>query len=164
VLIESLLHVEDPRLEVWIAGSDKLDPHYAAELRELVVRRGLSSRVRFLGPVPYREILRYYRERSRSRSRRLKFGRPMVERCSRRHRSWRPTSCSARSRGHRALYFRPTTPSRFARAADSLARRRSEEGPRRARPRARRVHLEAVGERPVASDEVLAEEGRGRAA
>jgi len=61
VLVESLLHVGDPRLELWIAGADTLDPEYVGELRRLAERLGVGPRVRLLGPVPYREILSYYR-------------------------------------------------------------------------------------------------------
>jgi glycosyltransferase involved in cell wall biosynthesis len=61
VLIESLRHVSDPDLEVWIAGPDHTDPSYTAELRALAERLGLAERVRFLGAVPYERILGYYR-------------------------------------------------------------------------------------------------------
>lgn len=61
VLIRSLQHVEDPEVEAWIAGSEERDPTYASELRRLAEHLGLASRVRFLGPVPYRKILHYYR-------------------------------------------------------------------------------------------------------
>jgi len=61
VLIESLSHCDAPDLEVWIAGPDDTDPAYASELRALAVRLGVSDRVRFLGPVPYEEILGFYR-------------------------------------------------------------------------------------------------------
>ncbi len=61
VLIESLRYVADPRLEVWIAGSEEIDPPCAAEVRRVVARLGLEDRVRFLGAVSYREILAYYR-------------------------------------------------------------------------------------------------------
>jgi len=60
VLIQSLAYVEDPKLEVWIAGSPT-DPEYARELEQLAERLGLRARVRFLGPVPYEEVIRYYR-------------------------------------------------------------------------------------------------------
>ena len=61
VVVESLLHLGDRKLELWIAGADTLDPGYAAELRRLAERLGLGPRVRLLGPIPYREILSYYR-------------------------------------------------------------------------------------------------------
>jgi glycosyltransferase involved in cell wall biosynthesis len=61
VLVESLRYVSDPRLEVWIAGSEEIDPPCAADVRRVVDRLGLRARVRFLGPVSYREILGYYR-------------------------------------------------------------------------------------------------------
>jgi glycosyltransferase involved in cell wall biosynthesis len=61
VLIESLRHVSDPKLEVWIAGHDSIDPGYVRGLRRIADELQLGSRVRFLGPVPYREIFSYYR-------------------------------------------------------------------------------------------------------
>jgi glycosyltransferase involved in cell wall biosynthesis len=60
VLIRSLQHVADPELEVWIAGSEEIDPSCATELRRLAESLGLASRVRFLGVIPYRSILHYY--------------------------------------------------------------------------------------------------------
>jgi glycosyltransferase involved in cell wall biosynthesis len=61
VLIESLRHVSDPKLEVWIAGPDTINPAYVRRLRALADELRLGPRVRFLGPVPYREIFSYYR-------------------------------------------------------------------------------------------------------
>jgi glycosyltransferase involved in cell wall biosynthesis len=61
VLFEGLLRVENRDLELWIAGGDQLDPEWARHLRRMVDSMGLGSRVRFLGHVPYAEILRYYR-------------------------------------------------------------------------------------------------------
>ena len=61
LLIESMRHVSDPDLELWIAGQSITDPQCAAELRALVDRLGLAAKVRFLGSVPYREIMGYYR-------------------------------------------------------------------------------------------------------
>ncbi|MEE2673792.1 MAG: glycosyltransferase family 1 protein [Myxococcota bacterium] len=61
VLFEALQLLEDPAFEAWIAGSERLDPEYAASLRRRVRDMGIGNRVRFLGQVPYREILRYYR-------------------------------------------------------------------------------------------------------
>jgi glycosyltransferase involved in cell wall biosynthesis len=61
VLIQCLPHLTDPRVQAWIAGTDAIDPSYAAELRHTAERLGLAPRVRFLGQVPYREILHYYR-------------------------------------------------------------------------------------------------------
>jgi glycosyltransferase involved in cell wall biosynthesis len=61
VLFGALRMQSDPRLEVWIAGSDRLDPPFAELVQGLVKDLGLDSRVRFLGDVPYAEILRYYK-------------------------------------------------------------------------------------------------------
>ena len=60
-LIESLRHVSDPALEVWIAGDSLLDPAHTRALEALAQRLGLRERVKFLGPVPYAELLAYYR-------------------------------------------------------------------------------------------------------
>jgi glycosyltransferase involved in cell wall biosynthesis len=60
-LIESLLFVSDPRLQLWIAGSSLLDPVHCRELEQRAARLGLGERVRFLGPVPYSALLAYYR-------------------------------------------------------------------------------------------------------
>jgi glycosyltransferase involved in cell wall biosynthesis len=60
-LIESLRFVSEPRLELWIAGNSLLDPAHTRTLEELAARLGLGERVRFLGPVPYAELLGYYR-------------------------------------------------------------------------------------------------------
>lgn len=61
VLFEMMPLLDDPTLELWIAGGDLLDPEWAEHLRRLVRERGLESRVRFLGPVPYERVLAYYR-------------------------------------------------------------------------------------------------------
>jgi len=59
-LIESLRYVADPSLELRIAGSSLLDPAHCRELVELAAQLDLSERVRFLGPVPYAQLLGYY--------------------------------------------------------------------------------------------------------
>ena len=61
VLIESLQYAEDSRLEAWVAGSARTDPRYATELQDLVSCLGLEGRVRFLGSVPYTQMMQYYR-------------------------------------------------------------------------------------------------------
>lgn len=61
LLFDGLRRLADPRVELWIAGGSDLDPAWGAHLRERVSELGLEERVRFLGPVPYQEILRYYR-------------------------------------------------------------------------------------------------------
>jgi glycosyltransferase involved in cell wall biosynthesis len=60
-LIRSLEFASDPRLELWIAGSSLLDPAHCRELEATAARLGLAERVRFLGPVPYAQLLGYYR-------------------------------------------------------------------------------------------------------
>ena len=61
VAIEALSLLGDSELELWIAGSEHTDPGHAADLRRMATRAGLGERVRFLGAVPYREMLGYYR-------------------------------------------------------------------------------------------------------
>lgn len=61
VVIEALSLLRDPGLELWIAGSDHTDPGHAVELHQMATRLGLEKRVRFLGLVPYHEMLGYYR-------------------------------------------------------------------------------------------------------
>jgi glycosyltransferase involved in cell wall biosynthesis len=61
LLFDALLQVDDPCIELWIAGGDDLDPSWAAHLKQRVTELGLEKRVRFLGPVPYQDILRYHR-------------------------------------------------------------------------------------------------------
>lgn len=61
VLFRALPLLRDPALELWIAGGSELDPPWAEHLHERVRALGLETRVRFLGAVPYGEILRYHR-------------------------------------------------------------------------------------------------------
>ncbi len=80
-LIEAVPLLRDTGIEAWIAGSEATDPAHAAELRRLVVARGLERRVRFLGSVPYRQILKYYRAAQALvfPSRLETFGHPLLE-------------------------------------------------------------------------------------
>jgi glycosyltransferase involved in cell wall biosynthesis len=61
VAIEALAMLADRSLELWIAGSERTDPRHARALRHLAAQRGVGARVRYLGAVPYREMLGYYR-------------------------------------------------------------------------------------------------------
>ena len=61
VMIESLVHLAEPRVEIVVAGGRVLDADCAADLEALARARGVTDRVHFIGPVPYREILAYYR-------------------------------------------------------------------------------------------------------
>ncbi|MEM7413184.1 MAG: glycosyltransferase family 1 protein [Myxococcota bacterium] len=60
VAIQSLQHVRSSNLELWLVGPDQGDPGYLEELRRLAATEGVEDRVRFVGPVPYSEIQRYY--------------------------------------------------------------------------------------------------------
>jgi len=60
-LIECLRYVQDTNLEVWVAGASQTDPGHRAELERYASQIGVGDRVRFLGAVPYHDILRYYR-------------------------------------------------------------------------------------------------------
>jgi glycosyltransferase involved in cell wall biosynthesis len=140
VLIRSLQHAQDPRLEAWIAGTEELDPAYASELRVLAEQLGLASRVRFLGPVPYREILTYYRGALALAfpSQLETFGQPMLEAM------FAETPIIAADiptfreiAGDIALYFPPDDEVALARAADRVTRERDAAKERVAQGRAR---------------------------
>lgn len=140
VLIRSLQHVEDPRLEAWIAGTEALDPPYASELRRLAERLGVASRVRFLGPVPYREILRYYRGALALAftSHLETFGQPMLEAML----AGTPIIAAdipafREIGGDIALYFPPDDEVALARAAERVRRERDAAKERVARGRTR---------------------------
>ena len=53
VLIESLRHLGDSSLEIWIAGISLLDPEHQIDLERRAEELGVRDRVRFLGLVPY---------------------------------------------------------------------------------------------------------------
>lgn len=80
-LVRAVPHLRNPDLEVWIAGAFDTDPTYAKELRDLVSELNVDDRVRFLGPVPYERIQRYYRGATALvfPSRLETFGFPIVE-------------------------------------------------------------------------------------
>ena len=61
LLLDMLPRLADPEIQLWVAGGDDLDPACSVELRARVEQLSLEGRVRFLGPVPYEEILRLYR-------------------------------------------------------------------------------------------------------
>ena len=61
VLFQALLRLDVLGLELWIAGSRRANPDWAAHLERLAESMQLGSRVRFLAHIPYSEILRYYR-------------------------------------------------------------------------------------------------------
>lgn len=61
VLVEALAHVKDAELEAWIAGRSVVDPGYQTELEAKARRLGVGDRVRFLGAVPYADVLAYHR-------------------------------------------------------------------------------------------------------
>jgi glycosyltransferase involved in cell wall biosynthesis len=125
VLIRSLLHAEDPKLEVWIAGSDLPDPDHAAELHRLAESLGLAERVRFLGPVPYRQILRYYRGSIALAFTSLleTFGHPMLEAMLAETPIIAADIPAFREiAGEIALYFQPDDPVSLARVVDGLRR------------------------------------------
>ena len=140
VLIRSLLHVEDPKLEVWIAGTEELDRTYASELRRLAEQLGLASRVRFLGPVPYKEILRYYRGAVALAftSHLETFGQPMLEAMLAETPILAADIPTFREiAGDIALYFPPDDSVQLARAADEVRREPDAAKERVARGRAR---------------------------
>ena len=60
-LVEATPLLEDPNLEVWIAGTTHDYPGYVGSVERRIAELSLESRVRLLGPVPYQSILSYYR-------------------------------------------------------------------------------------------------------
>lgn len=166
VLIQSLQHVGDPRLEAWIAGTPDLDPAYVAELRQLTEKLGLAARVRFLGAVPYREILSYYRGAFALAftSRLETFGHPMLEAMLAETPIIASDIPSVREiAGDIALYFAPDDATGLARAADELRRAPAAASERVARGRARAAEFSwkrSVDQLCEVFDRVLAE-GRG---
>jgi glycosyltransferase involved in cell wall biosynthesis len=166
VLIRSLLHVEDPALEVWIAGSELPDPEHAAELHRLVESLGLEQRVRFLGPVPYRDILRYYRGAVALAFTSLleTFGHPTLEAML----AGTPIIAAdipafREIAGDIALYFEPDDPAALARAVDRLRRDPEAARSRVARGRARAAEFSwkrSVDSLCTVFEEVLSESHR----
>ncbi len=61
IVVEGFRRLRDPGAQLWIAGHDSEDPGYAQRVRDRVRELGLEPRVRFLGAVPYGEMLGYYR-------------------------------------------------------------------------------------------------------
>lgn len=168
VLIRSLVHVEDQALEAWIAGTEKLDPRYAAELRSLTAELGLESRVRFLGPVPYGEILHYYRGSLALAfpSHLETFGQPMLEAMLAETPILAADIPTFREiAGDIALYFQPDDSVQLARAADALIREPEAAKDRVAQGRARAAEFtwkRSVDRLCQVFDDVLSEP-RGRA-
>lgn len=60
-LVRALPLCREPGLQLWVAGESKADPEHQRELEGLARDLGIAERVRFLGAVPYQEILRFYR-------------------------------------------------------------------------------------------------------
>ena len=139
-LIQSLRHSEDPELEAWIAGTEALDPGYAAELRRLAQELGLASRVRFLGPVPYSQIIHYYRGALALTftSHLETFGQPMLEAMLAETPIIAADIPTFREiAGDIAVYFPPDDAEALARAADGIRRERDAAKDRIAQGRAR---------------------------
>jgi glycosyltransferase involved in cell wall biosynthesis len=166
-MIESLAHVEDPTLEAWIAGTTEIDPAYTAELRALAERLGVASRVRFLGPVPYRKILDYYRGAVALAFTSIleTFGQPMLEAMLAETPIAAADIPSFREiAGDIALYFPPDDAAALARVVDRLVREPDAAAARVARGRARAAEYSwqrSVDSLCAVFERVLAEGGRG---
>lgn len=142
VLVRCLAHVQDPRLQVWVAGDTGIDPDYTAEVRAVVDELGLGARVRLLGHVPYREILSYYRGSVALAFTSLleTFGHPMLEAMLAETPIVAADIPSFREiAGDIALYFPPDDPVGLARTVDALRRE-----PGAARERVARGHARAL--------------------
>jgi len=139
-LIESLRFVSEPRLELWIAGNSLLDPEHTQALQALAARLGLAERVRFLGPVPYAELLAYYRGASAFVFPSLieSFGHPLLEAML----ASTPVVASdiptfREIAGDTALYFPPLDPKALAAQIDAVRAGSSATAARVARARER---------------------------
>jgi glycosyltransferase involved in cell wall biosynthesis len=139
-LIECLPLVSDARLEAWIAGSTSTHPPYAAQMRVLAEQRGVAQRVRFLGPVPYQEILGLHRGAFALvfPSFLESFGHPLLEAML----AGTPVVAAdipalREVAGDAALYFDPHRPADLARAVEQLGREPEATRARVARGRAR---------------------------
>ena len=141
VLIESLRHLGDSSLEIWIAGISLLDPEHQIDLERRAEELGMRDRVRFLGPVPYTEMLRYYRGATALVFPSLieSFGHPLLEAMA----AGTPVVASdiptfREIAADAALYFPPEDPVALARSVDDLladpdgSRKRVERGRERA--------------------------------
>jgi len=140
VLLECLPHLRDPRVEVWIAGGSETDPAHEAELRALVARLGIGSRVRFLGRVPYEEVLAYYRGALALVFPSLieTFGHPLLEAMLAGTPVLAADIPSFREiAGDAALFFSPNDPLELARMVDELRRDEAQTRARLERGRAR---------------------------
>ncbi len=167
ILFEAILHLRDPDLQVWIAGHDTTDPAHAQHLRARVESLGVGDRVRYLGPVPYREILAYYRgARALVFPSLLEtFGHPLLEAMVARTPIVASDVPAFREvAGDTAVYFDPRDPKALARAVDLLesdpqaARRRVDEAAERARFFSWKRSVDGLCR---VFEEVLAESDRG---
>jgi glycosyltransferase involved in cell wall biosynthesis len=61
VLVEAIPHFSDPELEIRVAGSSASDSAYKDELLAKARRLGVENRFILLGPVPYEQVVSYYR-------------------------------------------------------------------------------------------------------
>jgi glycosyltransferase involved in cell wall biosynthesis len=139
-LIECLPLLSDQRTQAWIAGTTATTPAYAASMRALAEQRGVAQRVRFLGPVPYREILGLHRG-----ARALvfpsfleSFGHPLLEAML----AGTPVVAAdipalREVAGDAAVYFDPHRPADLARAVEQLGRESEATRDRIERARAR---------------------------
>jgi glycosyltransferase involved in cell wall biosynthesis len=140
VLLECLPHLADPRVEVWIAGGSETDPAHEAELQALVAKLGIGPRVRFLGRVPYQDVLGYYRGALALVFPSLieTFGHPLLEAMlagtpvlAADIPAFREVASDA------ALFFPPRDPVRLAQVVDELSRHPAQTRARLERARAR---------------------------
>ncbi len=125
VLLKCLAYVEDQRLQVWIAGGSETDAACEAELHRVVESLRLERRVRFLGRVPYAEILQYYRGAVALVFPSLieTFGHPLLEAMLAGTPILAADILSFREiAGDVARYFPPQDPVRLARLVDELRR------------------------------------------
>lgn len=141
VLIDGLARTADRGLELWIAGESASDPRHREVLRRRAEATGVGGRVKFLGAVPYSELLHYYCHAKAFAFPSFieTFGLPLLEAMA----VGTPALVSdiptfREIAGDAALYFAPHDPAAVARAIDTVqsdpeaARRRSLLGQERA--------------------------------
>jgi glycosyltransferase involved in cell wall biosynthesis len=123
VLIDGMARIADRELELWIAGRSTHDPGHREVLQRRAESAGVGRRVRFLGAVPYADLLSYYRhaEAFAFPSTIETFGLPLLEALA----AGTPTLASdipvfREIAGDAALYFAPDDPSAVARSIDAL--------------------------------------------
>lgn len=124
-LVEAVPLLEDPDLEVWIAGTTDVCEDYVRAVRQRIEELSLGARVRLLGPVPYEHILHYHRGAAAMVFPSLleSFGHPLLEAMLAETPVIASDIASLREvAGEVACYFDPDDPAALAAAVDNTFR------------------------------------------